>query len=94
MTFEWDENKNQENIINHKVSFWEAQEAFDDPNRLILEDVKHSKTENRFFCLGRTAKDVCTVRFTMRKGNIRIIGAGYWRREKKYYEEYHKNNIH
>ena len=28
MTFEWDENKNMENVEKHKVSFEEAQEAF------------------------------------------------------------------
>jgi uncharacterized DUF497 family protein len=28
MTFEWDEDKNQENIEKHHVSFEEAQEAF------------------------------------------------------------------
>lgn len=94
MDFEWDESKNQENIEKHHVSFWEAQEAFYDPLRLILADAKHSESEQRYFCIGKTSNDICTVRFTMRNGNIRIIGAGYWRREKKYYEEQRKNNIH
>jgi hypothetical protein len=28
-----------------------------------------------------------TVRFTWRAGRIRIIGAGYWRKGKKIYEQ-------
>jgi hypothetical protein len=28
-----------------------------------------------------------TVRFTYRKGRIRIFGAGYWRKGKKIYEQ-------
>ena len=47
MTFEWDENKNSENIRKHKVSFEKAQDAFFDTNRMILEDVKHSVSEKR-----------------------------------------------
>ena len=43
MTFEWDENKNQDNIEKHKVSFEIAQEAFFDKNRIIIKDRKHSR---------------------------------------------------
>jgi uncharacterized DUF497 family protein len=35
MTFEWDENKNLENIEKHNVSFGVAQEAFYDKDRII-----------------------------------------------------------
>ena len=42
MSFEWDEAKNSDNISKHTLSFYEAQEAFFDINRLILEDIKHS----------------------------------------------------
>jgi uncharacterized DUF497 family protein len=43
MTFEWDENKNLENIEKHNVSFETAQEAFYDNKRIIIKDKKHSK---------------------------------------------------
>ncbi len=79
MMFEWDESKNATNIIKHGVSFEDAQEAFFDYHRIILKDEKHSKVENRFFCLGRVPGGILTVRFTMRESAIRIIGAGYWR---------------
>ena len=92
MTFEWDENKNQDNIDKHNVSFEMAQDAFYDKKRIIIKDKKHSKKEDRFFCIGDDGKGILTVRFTERKGNIRIIGAGYWREGRYKYEE--KHNLH
>ncbi|MDR2147511.1 MAG: BrnT family toxin [Tannerella sp.] len=86
MTFEWDETKNAENIAKHDVSFEEAQAAFFDRNRIILKDKKHSMQEDRFFCIGKIENRVITLRFTIRNGNIRIIGAGYWRKGIKIYE--------
>ena len=41
MTFEWDENKNLNNIEKHKVSFEMAQEAFFDKKRIIIRDIRH-----------------------------------------------------
>jgi uncharacterized DUF497 family protein len=87
MTFEWDEDKNQENIEKHHVSFEEAQEAFYDRKRIIIKDRKHSKNEERFFCIGDDGKGILTVRFTMRNENIRILGAGYWREGRYRYEQ-------
>jgi len=92
MRFEWDENKNLENIEKHKVSFEIAQEAFFDKKRIIVNDRKHSKKEERFFCIGNDGSGIVTVRFTMRNGNIRIIGAGYWREGRYKYET--ENNLH
>jgi len=92
MNFEWSGNKNRINIEKHGISFYDAQYAFSDPKRIILEDVKHSTDEQRFFCIGRVNQGIATVRFTLREGKIRIFGAGYWRKGKKLYEE--KNQIH
>jgi len=89
MDFEWDESKNKVNILRHGLSFYKAQDAFFDKNRVILQDTRHSSTERRYFCIGKTANDgVATVRFTKRNGHIRIIGAGYWRKGKKIYERH------
>ena len=87
MTFEWDENKNLDNIEKHKVSFEIAQEAFFDRKRIIIKDKKHSKTEERFFCIGNDGVGIVTVRFTMRNENIRILGAGCWREGRYKYEQ-------
>ena len=84
--FEWDENKNQENIDKHGVPFELAQYAFADPKRVIAEDITHSQDEQRYYCFGKVDEGIITVRFTFRGKTIRIIGAGYWRRGRKIYE--------
>ena len=92
MEFEWDSRKDTTNRKKHDVSFLEAQQAFLDPKRVIAVDTKHStEGEKRFFCFGRVAGNVMTVRFTMRSGNVRIFGAGFWREGRRKYEQ--ENNI-
>jgi uncharacterized DUF497 family protein len=86
-TFDWDEKKNHDNQHKHSIPFEVAQHAFSDPNRVIAEDVKHSQTEKRYYCFGKVNGGIMTVRFTWRRNVIRIIGAGYWRKGKKIYEE-------
>jgi uncharacterized DUF497 family protein len=87
VTFEWDERKAAENLRKHSVSFGLAQQAFLDPQRVIARDLKHSKGEKRYYCMGRAGDGILTVRFTFRNRVIRIIGAGYWRRGKELYEK-------
>lgn len=88
MEFEWDDNKNRENILKHDVSFFDAQGAFFDTKRIMALDLKHSaKSEKRYFCFGLVDGKVMTVRFTVRDSKIRIIGADYWREGRKKYEE-------
>jgi len=91
-TFDWDEKKNHENQQKHNISFEVAQHAFADPDRIIAEDVKHSQTEKRYYCFGEVGGGIMTVRFTWRRSVICIIGAGYWRKGKKIYEE--ANSLH
>jgi uncharacterized DUF497 family protein len=86
-SFEWDDKKDLENREKHGVSFFEAQKAFLDPNRLIAEDLEHSFNESRYYCFGMVGDGIMTVRFTHRGNKIRIIGAGYWRKGKKLYEQ-------
>ena len=85
VSFEWDQAKNWENRRKHGVSFEEAQVAFRDPQRLIIQDVFHSTEEERWFCVGDIGTGIVTVRFTYRENTIRIFGAGYWRRLRKQY---------
>ena len=47
--FEWDEKKNAENKLKYGVSFFQAQQAFQDPNRRIAEDLDHSVDELRYY---------------------------------------------
>jgi hypothetical protein len=58
-----------------------------DMNKSIENALKHGVS----FEIAQKAfvdNEILTVRFTMRLEQIRIIGAGYWRKGKKvYYEE-------
>jgi uncharacterized DUF497 family protein len=88
MEFEWDEAKNEANIVKHSLSFYEAQTVFLDKKRVVFLDTEHSTGEKRYFCIGKTITGgVATIRFTMRNDHIRIIGAGYWRKGKKIYDQ-------
>jgi len=52
--FEWDSKKDLENQQKHGFSFALAQYAFADSQRIIAEDVNHSKTEKRYYCFARS----------------------------------------
>jgi uncharacterized DUF497 family protein len=91
-TFEWDDDKDLANQRKHGVIFSLAQEAFFDPHRLIAEDTAHGGGETRYYCFGKVADGILTVRFTRRGERIRIFGAGYWRKGKRTYEK--ANQIH
>ncbi len=91
--FEWDPAKDAANQLKHGVSFAEAQLVFADRRRVIARDLSHSTpSEARFYCFGEWAGGVLTVRFAYRNDVVRILGAGYWRRGKKIYEQ--GNQIH
>jgi uncharacterized DUF497 family protein len=90
--FEWDDKKDKQNQQKHGVSFALAQIAFLDESRIILEDLEHSDEEARYYCVGKVAGGIMTVRFAYRNNRIRIIGAGYWRKGKRIYEK--ENKIH
>ncbi|MCP4473933.1 MAG: BrnT family toxin [Gammaproteobacteria bacterium] len=86
--FEWDGSKDRANRKKHGVSFYEAQQAFLDTHRVIAEDLTHStRSEKRYYCFGQIEGNIMTVRFTYRDNKIRIIGAGYWRKGRKIYEQ-------
>ena len=91
--FEWNTDKETANYIKHDVDFTKAQQAFYDPKRITTID-KEQTTEHeiRYFYFGIVDNGVLTVRFTLRNTIIRIIGAGYWRKGRKFYEE--KNKIY
>ena len=85
--FIWDVEKEQENIVKHGLDFATAIKAFLDVKRKISVDSKHSAQEERFFCVGKVEDKIITVRYTYRNKQVRIFGAGYWRKGRIYYEE-------
>ena len=89
--FEWDDNKNRENMRKHGVPFKEAQTVFLDENAIRFFDPDHSQNEDRFIMLGMSFKlRVLVVCHCYRKNDtvIRIVSArkadkheakNYWR---------------
>ncbi len=76
MEFEWNENKNLENIKKHEVSFEQSVAAFDDPFALSLEDPEHSdENEIRYALVGLCEVGLIFVSFTYTDKNIRLISA-------------------
>lgn len=90
-SFEWDSEKEILNVLKHGVDFATAAKAFKDPKRIIAKDERHSLNEERLYCIGKIEGGILTVRFTYRKGKIRIIGAGYWRKGEHFYEKENKS---
>ncbi len=76
LTFEWDEQKAEENLRRHGVSFEESSTIFKDPLSLTIDDPLHSIEEDRFVTIGLTRLGrTMVVVHTERADNIRIISS-------------------
>ncbi|MCX6935518.1 MAG: BrnT family toxin [Verrucomicrobia bacterium] len=76
LSFEWDPTKAIRNIAKHGVSFLEAGTSFADPYSLTIPDPDHSKSEDRFILLGRSANfRLLVVVYTERGYKIRMVSA-------------------
>ena len=76
--FEWDETKNDKNILKHGVNFQEASTVFRDTQAVILDDAAHSQYEERFIIIGESEKQrILMVCHCYRNNDeiIRIISA-------------------
>jgi uncharacterized DUF497 family protein len=86
LKFEWDEEKNDINIMKHGISFNEAKMIFYDHMRYEIPDQIHSIKEERWKITGLVGWTVFTASCTERNGRIRIISAR--KADKKEEEEY------
>jgi uncharacterized DUF497 family protein len=76
MEFEWDENKNLENIKKRGIRFEKAVKAFDDDLAIPLLDEEHSdENETRYALIGMCEIGLVFISFTFRGENYRIISA-------------------
>ena len=87
---EFDPDKEAANLTKHGIDFSTVRKVFEDPQRMIVPNETHSPDEPRFYAVGHDGRGVLTVRFTLRGDAIRVIGAGYWRKQKKAYEDQKK----
>ena len=90
MQLEFDPAKEAANLAKHGVDFSTILRVFEDPDRLIIPNQKHSSEEPRFYAIGNDGRGILSVRFTIRGDALRVIGAGYWRKQKKAYENQKK----
>ena len=87
-TFEWDDEKAEENLTKHGISFSEASTVFADPLSRTIPDPLHSDVEARYVILGQSMlQHTLVVVHTCRGISIRIISARTaTARERKDYE--------
>ena len=90
LTFEWDEQKAEQNLRKHKISFEEARTVFGDPSAITIPDPQHSASESRYVDIGYSSQgQLLIVVYTEREPNIRIISCRRaTQRERRVYEEY------
>jgi uncharacterized DUF497 family protein len=88
VNFEWDEDKNQENIRKHGFDFADAWELFEAPMRTAL-DTRADYSEARWKGIGHLGNRIVVVVFTERdEDTIRIISLRKaLKHERKKFEE-------
>ncbi len=86
--FDWDEGNRDKNWVSHQVRAVECEMVFFNQPLVVIDDIKHSGAESRFYAFGKTDLDrLLLVVFCIRKRKIRVISArDMSRKEKKYYE--------
>ncbi|MEH1925740.1 BrnT family toxin [Nostoc sp.] len=94
MKFEWDQQKNEVNIVKHELDFADAYRIFRLPLRISLDD-RQDYGEDRLIGLGMLDGRIVVVVFTeLDEETIRIISLRkalpY---ERKRYEQYLKNEL-
>jgi uncharacterized protein len=70
--FEWDEEKNDANLVKHGIDFEDASEVFHGP--VILRG-SNRNSEERWIAIGKSHDRILSVIFTRRNDLIRIISA-------------------
>ena len=74
--YEWDDQKAQQNLAAHGVTFEEATTVFDDPFYIIYADPDHSVAERRFIIIGESKRhQYLFVSYTEQGQRTRLISA-------------------
>ena len=83
---EWEQERDTANQRQHGVAFEDAQWAFFDVQRVIVEEAAAIGQVPRRFCLGRVGGLVLCVRFHHLERRITLLSAGYWKKGRHFYE--------
>ena len=85
--YEWDKEKNEQNLSKHGLSFEDAEQVFSGPC-VTFEDARYDYDEERFITLGLLAGRVVVIAHTPRGKRTRIISMRKANsREQKAYQE-------
>ncbi len=89
LIFEWDEEKADNNLRKHGVTFDEAKTVFRDSFLMTYPDPEHSHCEDRHLSIGCSEKGrILILIHTERNENIRIISCRKAsRKERRLYEQ-------
>ncbi len=92
--FDWDEANAGKNWERHQVTPEEAEDLFFHQPFVVRSDVRHSKTEKRYYALGQTGTGRrLFVVFSIRRKLIRVISAREMNRnETETYKRYEENS--
>ena len=85
MKYEWDEQKNQANILKHGIDFETATRLWDDTNRIEIQT--SISEENRIILIGKIDKKIWAAIFTLREAAYRIISVRRARKKEVYLYE-------
>lgn len=81
MEFEFDQNKSLANKAKHGIDFTEAQQLWDDPER--IEIPTKNLDEPRYILIGKIDDKIWAAIFTYRKNKIRLISVRRARKDEK-----------
>lgn len=86
MDFEFDTSKSKANLEKHGIDFVEAQQLWEDKDRLEIE--ARTEDEPRSVLIAVLGQKLWSAFFTCRKGRIRLISVRRARKEERelYYE--------
>ena len=92
--FQWDKGNSGKNWLRHRVNDSECEQVFFNKPLLFADDKKHSKSEKRWYVLGRTdVNRQLFIVFTRRGNEIRVISARDMnKKERKTYHEQSKKD--
>jgi uncharacterized protein len=91
--FEWDQHNSEKINTKHAVTSVECEQVFFNIPVITGDDVKHSKTENRFYVLGQTDSGrLLFMVFTVRNDKLRVISARDMnRKERRIYQTHEED---
>ncbi len=92
--FEWDDDKNKENLAKHGLSFDDAEQVFESQT-FTFEDTRFDYREKRYITFGLLEGHMVVVAHTPRGDKTRIISMRKGNnREEKTYQERLKETRH